>query len=224
MRTNYVLIDFENVQVKSIALLEGDHFRVKVFLGPKNTKLPAELVIAVQKLGDKAEYITLETSGANALDFHIAYYLGILSSTDPTAYFHIISKDTGFDPLLQHLKTKNVFSCRSVSIEEMPCFTKKEPNGEKPVTNNMQTEVKQTTPIPIKPATALEKNFKLIHEDLAKRKSARPRTIKTLMSTMQARCGKEVPPSIIDAIFAKLVKRGFVKVNGTKITYAPPES
>ena len=126
IRTNYVLIDFENVQVKSIALLEGDHFRVKVFLGPKNTKLPAELVVAVQKLGDKAEYITLETSGSNALDFHIAYYLGILSANESSAYFHVISKDTGFDPLIQHLRSKNIYSCRSVSIEDMPCFAKKE--------------------------------------------------------------------------------------------------
>jgi hypothetical protein len=239
MRINYVLIDFENVQVKSLTLLDEDHFRVKVFLGPKNTKLPVELVIAVQQFATRAEYITLETSGSNALDFHIAYYLGILSASDPTAYYHIISKDTGFDPLIQHLRTKNIYSCRSASIEDMPCFAKKEPKEETPVIN-IQIEAKPTTPMLIKPtttvpvhpgtvipeksATELDKNFKLVHEDLAKRKSARPRTIKTLMSTMQARCGKEVPSSIIDAIFAKLVKRGFVKVNGTKITYAPPES
>ena len=32
MKTNYVLIDYENVQVKSLALLMGEHFRVQVFL------------------------------------------------------------------------------------------------------------------------------------------------------------------------------------------------
>lgn len=36
MRTNYVLIDFENVHVKSLDLLQGEHFRVVVILGPKN--------------------------------------------------------------------------------------------------------------------------------------------------------------------------------------------
>lgn len=74
IKTNYVLIDFENVHVKSLSLLEGDHFRVRVFLGPKNTKLPVELVMAVQEMCNKAEYITLEASGKNALDFHIAYF------------------------------------------------------------------------------------------------------------------------------------------------------
>ena len=61
MRTNYVLIDFENVHVKSLELLEGDHFRVIVFLGPKNTKLPVDLVLAMQRFGDRGEYVLLET-------------------------------------------------------------------------------------------------------------------------------------------------------------------
>jgi hypothetical protein len=238
MRTNYVLIDFENVQVKSLSLLDGDHFRVKVFLGPKNTKLPVELVMAVQQFGTRAEYITLETPGTNALDFHIAYYLGVISATDPTAYFHIISKDTGFDPLLQHLRTKNIFSCRSASIEDMPCFAKKEPNEEKPVTNNIQTEVKPTNPMPVKPTTPgpvkptslvpvkpaadLDKNFKLVHEDLIRRKASKPRKVKTLKSTIQAGCGKDFAPSMVNAIFNKMVTKGFVKIDGEKVTYALP--
>ena len=62
------------------------------------------LAAALQTLGSSAEYVTLETTGANALDFHIAYYIGVLSSQDPSAFFHVISKDTGFDPLIKHLK------------------------------------------------------------------------------------------------------------------------
>ena len=123
MRTHYVLIDYENVQVKSLALLKGEHFRVQVFLGGKNSKLPSELVLAIHKLGDRGTYIPIETAGKNALDFHIAYYLGILAAADPTGLYHIISKDTGFDPLLQHLKAKGVACGRSVSIEAMPCFS-----------------------------------------------------------------------------------------------------
>ena len=50
MKTNYVLIDYENVQVKSLSLLKGEQFQVRVFLGPKNTKLPVEFVLAMQEL------------------------------------------------------------------------------------------------------------------------------------------------------------------------------
>src|SRR5690606_7639197 len=122
LRTNHVLIDFENVHVKSLDLLKGEHFRVIVFLGPKNTKLPVDLVLAMQAFGTRGEYVMLESPGANALDFHVAFHLGRLAAEDPSGFFHIISKDTGFDPLIQHLKARKVFSARSPSIEEIPCF------------------------------------------------------------------------------------------------------
>src|SRR5688500_4223626 len=124
MYTNYVLIDYENVQVKSLALLKGEHFQVQVFLGPKNMKLHRELVFAMQEFGDRGRYIVLEAGGSNALDFHIAYYLGVLAKDDSAGIFHVISKDTGFDPLLQHLSGKGIACARSVSIEAMPCFSK----------------------------------------------------------------------------------------------------
>jgi hypothetical protein len=33
MRINYVLIDFENVQPESLAVLQHEHFKVMVFVG-----------------------------------------------------------------------------------------------------------------------------------------------------------------------------------------------
>ena len=40
MRTNYVLIDFENVQPESLVGLQQDHFKVLVFVGANQTKVP----------------------------------------------------------------------------------------------------------------------------------------------------------------------------------------
>src|SRR3546814_1867772 len=110
MKTNYILIDYENVQPKNLALLEGDHFRVKVFIGAALAKLPFDLVAGMQALGSRAEYIRISGNGPNALDFHIAYYIGKIASEEPKAFFHIISKDTGFDPLIAHLKSNKIFS------------------------------------------------------------------------------------------------------------------
>src|SRR6185503_11601280 len=104
MRTNYVLIDFENVQPSSLEQLDHDHFKVFVFVGAHQGKVPFELAASLQQLGDRAQYIKISGNGPNALDFHIAYYIGRLAATDPAAYFHIISKDEGFDLLIQHLK------------------------------------------------------------------------------------------------------------------------
>jgi hypothetical protein len=121
-RTNYVLVDFENVQPQDIGLLKGGPFKVKVFLGPNQSKIPVSLATALQSLGNNAEYISLETAGNNALDFCIAYYIGVLSSGEPTAFFHVISKDTGFDSLLKYLKRKNIFAQRSICIADIPYF------------------------------------------------------------------------------------------------------
>ena len=122
MRTNFVLIDYENVQPKDLGLLKDGPFKVKVFLGGNQSKVPVALAAALQSLGSNAEYVVIEGAGNNALDFHIAYYIGALSSEDPTAFFHIISKDSGFDPLVKHLKGKKIFAQRSTCIADIPYF------------------------------------------------------------------------------------------------------
>ena len=215
MQTNYVLIDYENVQVKSLALLKGEHFRVQVFLGPKDMKLHRELVFAMHTFGERGKYIVLEAGGKNALDFHIAYYLGMLATADSTGFFHVISKDTGFDPLLQHLKAKGVSCARASSIETMPCFKQ---GAAGTIASKPASAAGKSKPAG-KPLT-LDEMVKLAIDDLVRRKAARPRTPKTLRSTIHARCGKEVPAADIDAVYEALVERGYVKLDGTKVTYS----
>ena len=217
MKTNYVLIDYENVPVKSLALLRGEHFQVRVFLGPKNPKLHRDLVFAMQKFGDRGEYIVLEAGGKNALDFHIAYYLGVLAAADPTGFFHVISEDTGFDPLLEHLRAKGVSAARSVSIEAMPCFSHV-------AAGKIDSNVASDKAKPKSPAwrISVDDMIKIAVDDLIKRKTARPGTLKKLLSTIHAKCGKELPAADIDAVIEALVKRGYVTVVGTKVTYALP--
>lgn len=116
---NFVLVDYENVQPKDIDLLKNKPFNVKVFLGPHQSRIPVALAASLQSLGNNAEYITLEVAGKNAIDFHIAYYIGALSAVKPTAFFYIISKDTGFDPLLKYLVGKKIFAKRVACIADI---------------------------------------------------------------------------------------------------------
>jgi hypothetical protein len=204
LKNNYVLIDYENVRVSSLALLKAECFRVWVFLGPKNTKLDTPLVLSMQEFGDRAVYIPLKLGGPNALDFHIAYHLGALANADPTGLFHIISEDKGFDPLIHHLKTKKISVARSTSIEAMPCFRPKQKEGD--------SGAKLTA----------EELLNAVIVDLVKRKTAKPRTSKKLLSTIQARCGTDVPASKIEAIYETLVNKGYVKIDGVKVAYSLP--
>jgi len=197
MRTNFVLVDFENIQPKDFGLLKDGPFKVRVFLGPNQSKIPVALAATLQSFGANAEYVVSETAGKNALDFHIAYYIGVLSTQDPTAYFHIISKDAGFDPLLKHLKAKKIFAQRSTSIADIPFFK------------------------PTLPATA-EAQIELVVADLIRRKAAKPRTQKTLLSTLHALFKKELSQQELSALFSSLCSRGVVKVDGAKVSYELP--
>ena len=196
-RTNFVLVDFENVQPKDIGLLKGGPFKVKVFLGPNQSKIAVYLAAALQSLGESAEYIILETAGNNALDFHIAYYIGALSAVEPAAFFHIISKDSGFDPLLKYLKGKKIFAHRSTCIADIPYF-------------------KPTLP------AAPEAQVEVVIADLVRRKASKPRTQKTLLSTLHALFKKELSEQQLATLFSELCKRGIVKVEGAKVSYALP--
>lgn len=210
MKTNYILIDYENVQVKSLALLKGEQFQVRVFLGPRNSKLSTEFVLAMRELGKRGDYIMMETNGNNALDFHIAYYLGRLAAKDSGACFYIISKDKGFDPLLDHLKKKKIECERAVSIEAMPCFSKTVVATTKP-----QAAKKVLKPDKLKADGLVEK----VVANFQKREKTKPATEKTLKSTIKALCGPSYSEKELDAVFNRLVKKGLVKIDGMKVSY-----
>ncbi|MCF6176460.1 MAG: PIN domain-containing protein [Victivallaceae bacterium] len=91
-----------------------------VIIGEKQSKIPFELAQAMQALGDNADYVKISGNGPNALDFHIAFYIGQIAVKYNECYFHIISKDTGFDPLIKHLKTKYIYAQREKNIAEIP--------------------------------------------------------------------------------------------------------
>ena len=199
MTTTYVLIDFENVQPKHVDRLRDGAFRVLVFVGPQQTKIPIEMASALQSLGSGVEYIKLEKAGKNALDFHIAYYLGVLSHHDPDAHFHVISKDTGFDPLIEHLKGKKVSVRRYAGIADLT--------------------VRRQSHAPAA-ATLVDRVVK----NLSRRSTSKPRTVKTLRSTILAHFRKELAEADLDDLLGTLEKRGYVKIEGAKVTYDLPDS
>ena len=93
MPTNYVLIDFENVQPKNLEILENHPFKIFVFVGANQTKVPFDLATVMQNFGENAQYIKISGNGQNALDFHIAFYIGQLSLQDPKGLFHNLTHE-----------------------------------------------------------------------------------------------------------------------------------
>jgi hypothetical protein len=194
MRKNYVLIDYENVQPDLMAVLNEEHFTVLVFVGSSQSKVTFEVASSLQKMGDRAEYVKISGNGSNALDFHIAYYIGKISSQEPDAFFHIISKDTGFDPLIQYLKSKKILACRSKTIAEMPIIK---------ITHSKSPSERATAVI----------------EKLSQNGSSKPRTIKTLSSTINAFFQKSLSEQDISLVIEHLIKQNAIVIADNKVTY-----
>jgi hypothetical protein len=110
----YLFIDFENVSGEDLADL-GDR-KVFLFTGEKKSKIDISLVKAMHELKTKPELIQMKGQGKNALDFHIAYYLGKCAEIDPKGVFKIFSGDSGFDPLIRHLKSCGIDCTQTIEL------------------------------------------------------------------------------------------------------------
>jgi hypothetical protein len=81
------------------------------FFGASQKTVPTEFLKRALKGGDRFEPIDIAGHGKNALDFHIAFYLGECLTRSPGTRCVVLSKDKGFDPLLKHLAGRG-FSVR----------------------------------------------------------------------------------------------------------------
>ena len=197
----YVLVDLENVSITNLDFMQKPDTELLVFIGKSQSRLSTDLAVAIQKLGTRANYVRMEGSGKNALDFHIAYFLGRLGEADAGASFVVISKDTGFDPLLSYLKAQGIDASRAIDTAALSSAAKPQKKPSLPA---------------LSPVEKAENHL------LGLGKS-RPARLKTLQSTLQALLGREKPLTgdEIQGIVAALQTRGLLEVNETKVTYRP---
>jgi hypothetical protein len=196
MRTNYVLIDLENLTPASMHLLAQDHFQVRVFVGESQKRVPIELAGAMQPLGSNAQYVQINGSGPNALDFHIAYYIGRLSMESPGAFFHIISKDKGFDPLIRHLKEQKVFCLRHSTLTDIPLVRHANSSLAEKVDGVIAKVIGAT---------------------------ARPKTAAALRRRIDAALAKALSDEQIEEVVRELRERGLIKEDAGKLIYTAPD-
>ena len=111
----HILIDFENTQPDAAQLraLNPDDSHIWLFLGKNQQKtLPIELCETLCRFGRHVHFIRIAKTGKNALDFYLAYYLGQITTEDNDALICILSRDTGFDVLVEHLENEHL--CRGI--------------------------------------------------------------------------------------------------------------
>lgn len=213
-KVNHVLIDHENVQPLSLKVLNRDDVRVLLFIGASQTKLSSELAISGHALGDRMRYVQVSAHGNNALDFHIAYYLGKLCHEQPGDYLHVVSKDTGFDPLLAHLRSQGCKAYRVSSIESLAFL----PKAKSPMQPASTVVACASAP---SSKSLMNQQARLAHmrENLSKNKNARPAKQETLVNHIQAQFQKQINKEQAQEIVAGLRKSGFLRMEGQKVFY-----
>ena len=194
MATTYVLIDFENVQPRNLEILVNHPFKVLVFVGAAQAKIPFDLAAAMQQLGDRARYIKISGNGKNALDFHLAFYLGELVTREPDAAFHLISRDSGFDPLIRHLRERKIRVQREKDLAEIPLL--RMPGG-----------------------SSTEEKIAAIVKNLAGRGQSRPRKVNTLTNTIKTLFTNKLDERELTELVSELERRRFIVVHNSNVSY-----
>jgi hypothetical protein len=232
--TSYILVDFENVQPKELSALRGGTFKVMVFVGPAQTSMTVDLAEQLHEFAPPpglSTYVRVKTRGPNALDMHIAYYIGRIAERDPAASFHIISKDRDYDSLMRHLVDQGITCRRWHSIAEIKGVTApvaaiarapapKRLAKAKPKAALPAPAAVKVAPAKAPPKAAVPDRVSEVVENLRKRERARPSTLSALTSTIKSLFrATPIADAEADRIAEELKRRGVIAVRNDKITY-----
>ena len=212
----HVFVDFENVHHVDTALLETRAVSLTILMGAKQTKLDAALVEKLIAHAAAIQLVRLTSSDKNAVDFALTYYLGRAVLANPTAYFHIVSKDTGYDPLIEHLKNHHVRVSRHVDYTTLtfsasPKIAPADPTPAKPSTPSA---------VPKSALAGADEQLNIFLERLRKHPNNRPKKKKTLLSHLKASLAKDGSEVEAARLLEKLIKAERIKIDDKEgVTY-----
>jgi hypothetical protein len=221
----YLLVDFENVQPppEDVARVRAGDHHLWVFHGPHQNKFDAAMVNAWKPLGDRLQLVQSAKPGKNALDFHIAYYLGVLHERDVIAkrrsMYVVVTGDGGFDVIFTHMRGQGCAVEKAGSIGEALALAKRlqAPAKQAPEANEIAT--------PSAPrGTLAEEDVGKIIAALALYSRNRPATRKKLEPYVLSQLNNKVTPAVAQAVVKRLIKRGVVTLAGEKVAYVLPSA
>lgn len=172
-RVNRLFLDYENVVKIDGDVLSREDVFLTIFRGAQQKKMDNEVVDALLANSSRVKIVDVVTAGKNALDFVLAGYVGYSVRANPGDYFHIISKDKGFDALVEQLKREKIRAHRHDRFRGIPNPGKKKPSGS-PDSNKLVVP---------------EDHLTGILEHIGKDPSNRPRRKKTLLNYLKSKLG-----------------------------------
>ena len=221
MAENVLLVDYENIGKIDLAAIP-DGVRVPFFFGASQRTVPTEFLKAALRLGERFVPIDIEGQGKNALDFHIAFYLGEYLARSPDTACVILSKDKGFDPLVRHL-TRRGFAVRrantmleALGSRAAPAAAPRSPGGPRP-------SGRPGGRAGVRPESPRREGGSLKDEALqllaGTQKARRPRKRKGLIGVLHSHFSRKVPETELQSLVDELVAEGSLSEANGAITY-----
>src|SRR5882672_541494 len=210
---NHVFVDFENIHEVDLAIIGNKAVSFTLLVGSRQTKLDACLVEKLLEHATSVQLVRLTSGGKNALDFVLAYHVGRAAAADPAGFFHIVSKDTGFDPLIEHLKCKQIRARRHDSFATLTFASS--PKLLIPPTPVTPSKLKSLPPPKALPSI-LDARATQVLEHLRKISTTRPRNSKKLVSFCVAYLGKKITEEEALKLVGDLSQAGHLAI-GEKI-------
>lgn len=198
-----ILVDFENLPNSELPAVKGER-EIYVFVGRNQKKVPIEVVVAMQKLGNQAHWVTISGSGKNNLDFHLCFVMGQLHETQArNTTFFVLSKDKGFDSVVNYVSTLGRKCYRIERAEQA--------NNPKTIPRDPKVPDKPLPPDPV---------IKPILERLKRHKAqARPRKLRTFRNFLTANFKEITEKTDPEELIRKLRSSGRVYEDNGKMVY-----
>ena len=204
MTESVLLVDYENIGKIDLAAIPAE-VRVPFFFGAAQRSVPTDFLKAALKLGERFMPIDIEGQGKNALDFHIAFYLGEYLAQDPRTVCVILSKDKGFDPLIRHL-TRRGFAVRRANTVAEAFAHRAQPAATR----------HSRAPAQRQGATLMDHALALL---AGTQKLRRPRKRKGLIAVLHSHFSQKVPEQDVQQLIDQMIAEGRLSETNTGITY-----
>ncbi|HLJ39607.1 MAG TPA: PIN domain-containing protein [Steroidobacteraceae bacterium] len=239
MAESVLLVDYENIGKIDLAAIP-DGVRVPFFFGASQRTVPTDFLKAALRLGERFVPIDIEGQGKNALDFHIAFYLGEYLARDPVTACVILSKDKGFDPLVRHLARRGFAVRRANTMAEAlgaripPAATPRGPGAVRASaastasTGGGEGERPRRTRRGGRRAGARRESAgreggtpkeQALHLLAGTQKARRPRKRKGLIAVLHSHFAQKVPESELQQLVDELIAQGSLSETNGAIAY-----
>jgi len=226
---NHIFVDFENVHEVDLSIIGQKSVEVTILVGPHQKKLDADLVEKLLKHANSVHLVRLVDSGRNAVDFTLAYYVGRAAVLNPSGFFHIISGDTGYDPLVNHLRTNQVRAHRHGDYASLGrILNPTEPTKTAPPSSPAPAPAKVVAvpklPKAPKPmattSVPLNEDASYVLDHLHSHSKNRPARVKTLTSHLRTLFGNTITETDANSLIETLRQAGHISITDKgRVTY-----